>query len=185
MSIRHAVVATALGELTLVAADESLIGLYFSHHWPRPPREDFGPRVDAASGDLIADAGRQLAQYLSGERLAFELPIRLDGNDFQQRVWQYVAKIPYGDTATYGQLAVSLGGEADAQSVGKAVGQNPLCIIVPCHRVVGKNGRLTGYAGGLTRKQFLLDLENRALVVQKGGGSSFSPANGAGENNCA
>jgi methylated-DNA-[protein]-cysteine S-methyltransferase len=159
MFIRHAVVETVLCELTLVAAHDSLTGLYFPHHWHTPPREAFGSRVDAASDDMIAEAGRQLTGYLSGDRVGFELPIQLRGNDFQQRVWQRVAEIPYGDTATYGELAESLGADADAQTVGQAVGQNPLCIVVPCHRVVGKGGRLTGYAGGLKRKQFLLDLE--------------------------
>jgi methylated-DNA-[protein]-cysteine S-methyltransferase len=164
MSLRHAIVETVLGELTVVAAGGSLVGVYFPRHWHMPPREAFGVRVDAAADDLIAAAGRQLAQYLSGSRTAFDLPIQLRGNDFQHRVWQLVTRIPRGETATYGELAGSLGGTVDAKSVGQAVGQNPLSVIVPCHRVVGKGGRLTGYAGGLTRKQSLLDLEKSAAA---------------------
>jgi methylated-DNA-[protein]-cysteine S-methyltransferase len=161
MSTRHAVVETVLGELTLVATDDAVTGLYFPHHWHRPPREAFGSRVDAAGDNLITEAGRQLAQYLAGDRIGFELPIQLRGNDFQERVWQRVAQIPYGETATYGELAESLGGEVDAKTLGQTIGQNPLCVFVPCHRVVGKDGRLAGYAGGRKRKQFLLDLEQQ------------------------
>jgi methylated-DNA-[protein]-cysteine S-methyltransferase len=157
MSLRHAVVNTALGELTLVADDDGLIGLYYPGHWHMPPRKSFGARVDTGSDDLIAKAGMQLAQYLSGSRTTFDLPIDLRGNDFQRRVWELVAGIPHGTTTTYGELAAQL--DIDAKSVGQAVGQNPLCIVVPCHRVIGKDGRLTGYAGGLGRKQSLLDLE--------------------------
>jgi methylated-DNA-[protein]-cysteine S-methyltransferase len=162
MSLRHAVVETTLGELTLVAEDGSLTGLYFPHHWNAPPRSAFGAQVDAAADDLLVEAGRQLGQYLTGDRAVFDLPIRLRGNDFQRQVWRLVAEIPRGQTVTYGDLARRLG--ADAKAVGQAVGQNPLCIVVPCHRVVGKNGKLTGYAGGLERKKFLLDLEEPADI---------------------
>jgi methylated-DNA-[protein]-cysteine S-methyltransferase len=162
MNTRHAVIDTALGELTLVADGAALIGLYFRHHWYRPPADTFGPRVDAQSNELLADAQAQLSDYLAGDRTDFDLPIALRGNDLQRRVWDRLATIPFGQTITYGELAADLADGSTAQEVGAAVGRNPLSIVVPCHRVVGKDGRLTGYAGGLERKKFLLDLEEPA-----------------------
>ena len=100
--------------------------------------------------------------YLAGERATFELKITLHGDDMQRRVWNLLTEIPYGDTVTYGELAAALADGTTAQEVGQAVGRNPVSIVVPCHRVVGKNGQLTGYAGGIKRKQFLLELEEPA-----------------------
>ncbi len=102
-------------------------------------------------------SSQQLEEYFGGSRHTFEVPSRLEGSEFQRRVWSVLEEIPYGETTTYGEIAARLG--EPAQAVGKAVGQNPLSIVVPCHRVIGKDGSLTGYAGGLKRKQFLLDLE--------------------------
>jgi methylated-DNA-[protein]-cysteine S-methyltransferase len=157
---RHAMVSTRIGELTLVASDDALVGVYFPHHWVKPAPEVLGERVrdtNPATDPLIAEAARQLDEYLAGERTTFDLPTVLHGDEFQRRVWAVLEKIPYGETTSYGEIAARLG--ESAQAVGKAVGQNPLSIVVPCHRVVGKNGSLTGYAGGLKRKQLLLDLE--------------------------
>ena len=162
MNTRHAVIDSPLGELTVVAEDDALTGLYFRHHWYRPAMDTFGPRVDAESDALLAEARTQLIGYLAGERTTFELKITLHGDDVARRVWNLLAEIPYGDTVTYGELAARLADGTTAQEVGQAVGRNPLSIVVPCHRVVGKNGQLTGYAGGLKRKQFLLDLEEPA-----------------------
>ena len=162
MNTRHAVIDSPLGELTLVADGGALIGLYFRHHWYRPPGEAFGPRVDAKSDALLADAQAQLTDFLAGDRTDFDLPTALRGDDLQQRVWGRLTAIPYGETVTYGDLATALADGSTAQEIGAAVGRNPLSIIVPCHRVVGKNGKLTGYAGGLERKKFLLDLEEPA-----------------------
>ena len=164
MNTRHAVIDSPLGELTLVADDTALIGLYFRHHWYRPAADTFGPRVDAKSDTLLSEARQQLTEYLAGDRRDFDLPTALRGNELQQRVWDRLATIPFGDTVTYGEIAAALDDGSTAQEVGSAVGRNPLSIIVPCHRVVGKNGKLTGYAGGLERKQFLLDLEEPAAV---------------------
>ena len=156
---RHAVVSTRIGELTLVAAGDVLVGVYFPHHWVKPSAETLGERVEA-SDPLIALVVEQLEEYLSGSRVSFDLPVRLEGDEFQRRVWAVLEAIPYGETTTYGEIAARLGEPAhQAQAVGKAVGQNPVSIVVPCHRVIGKNGSLTGYAGGLKHKQFLLDLE--------------------------
>lgn len=162
MNIRHAVIDSPLGDLTLVADDDALTGLYFRHHWYRPAAEAFGPRVCAPKDRLFADAHHQLIEYLAGDRTAFALPIRLHGDPRQLRIWQLLTGIPYGDTRSYGDLAAALADGTTPQEVGQAVGRNPLSIVVPCHRVVGKNGRLTGYAGGLRRKQFLLELEEPA-----------------------
>jgi methylated-DNA-[protein]-cysteine S-methyltransferase len=164
MNTRHAVIESPLGHLTLVAEDDALTGVYFRHHWHRPAEDTFGPRVDAESDALLTEARSQLTDYLAGDRHDFELPVRPRGDEAQHRVWQLLTTIPYGETVTYGDLAAALADGTTAQEVGQAVGRNPLSVIVPCHRVVGRNGQLTGYAGGLKRKQFLLELEEPSEV---------------------
>jgi methylated-DNA-[protein]-cysteine S-methyltransferase len=151
----HAVLSTRLGDLTIVQDDNRLTGLYFPHHWYMPDPVAFGPRNDRR----FTGAASQLEEYLAGTRTVFELPTDARGTGFQLRVWELIAQIPYGRTATYGDLARRLGGEVRAQEVGAAVSRNPLCILIPCHRVIGSTGKLTGYAGGLKRKQELLELE--------------------------
>lgn len=152
---RHTVIDSPLGDLTLVADGADLVGVYFPHHWYRPDPATFGRRDDRG----FADAARQLGEYLAGDRTEFDLPVRAEGEEFQRAVWARIAAIPYGTTTTYGELARELGDPALARDVGAATGRNPLALVVPCHRVVGKGGSLTGYAGGLRRKRFLLDLE--------------------------
>jgi methylated-DNA-[protein]-cysteine S-methyltransferase len=164
MNSRHAVINSPLDELTLVADDDALTGVYFRHHWHRPAEDTFGLRVDAESDALLARAEAQLTDYLAGDRHGFDLPVSLHGDEAQHRVWQLLTTIPYGETVTYGELAAALADGTTAQEVGQAVGRNPLSVIVPCHRVVGRNGQLTGYAGGLKRKQFLLELEEPSEV---------------------
>lgn len=154
----HTVLGTRLGDLTIVRHGDSLTGLYFPHHWYKPDPATFGRWADDGFGD-VAD---QLAEYLVGTRTAFDLPLEPRGTELQVAVWKLIAEIPYGHTTTYGEIARRLGGDLTAQEVGAAVGGNPLCILVPCHRVVGSTGKLTGYAGGLGRKRALLDLEQRA-----------------------
>jgi methylated-DNA-[protein]-cysteine S-methyltransferase len=151
----HAIVESPVGELTLVGHDDGLTALYFPEHVRRPDQESFGPRDDAA----FPRATAQLSEYFAGTRTAFDLELAPHGNGFQRKVWAQLIEIPYGQTRTYGQLAAALGDPGLARAVGAANGQNPLSIIVPCHRVVGSNGKLTGYAGGLQRKAFLLELE--------------------------
>lgn len=162
MYTRHAVIDTVLGEVTLVASGTSIVGLYFRHHWHRPAEVSFGTLVAVASDELLRDAACQLREYLDGDRVTFDLPTATAGDSFQESVWELVRQIPRSETVTYGDLADRLGDRTLAQSVGQAVGRNPLCVILPCHRVVGANGRLAGYAGGLARKKFLLDLEESA-----------------------
>lgn len=151
----HTTIDSALGDLTVVARGTTVVGLYFPGHWYRPGMTTFGPRDVAA----FRTARTQIGEYLTGQRRAFDLPMAAKGDNYQERVWSLVSQIPYGETATYGDLARRLGDGTTPQEVGAAVGRNPVCLLVPCHRVVGAGGKLTGYAGGLARKQFLLDLE--------------------------
>lgn len=162
MDVRHAVVASPLGELTLVAADDALVGLYFADHRRRPAPAALGPRVE--SDAVFQQAEEQLGEYFAGERTRFELPLAAQGEEFDQRVWRLLAEIPHGQTRSYGDLARQLGEVGLAQAVGAAAGRNPLCVVVPCHRLVGADGSLTGYAGGLERKRHLLELEEPAEV---------------------
>jgi methylated-DNA-[protein]-cysteine S-methyltransferase len=163
MPVTHTTVDSPVGELTLVAEDGRLTGVYFPHHWYRPDPAAFGECGEAGFGEVK----RQLADYFAGHRERFDLPLNARGDAFQRRVWELIGRIPYGHTVTYGDLARELSGAGPdrtvlAKDVGVAVGRNPLCVIVPCHRVVGKDGKLTGYAGGLARKMFLLQLEEPA-----------------------
>jgi methylated-DNA-[protein]-cysteine S-methyltransferase len=151
----HTTVRSSLGDLTVVARGGAVTGLYFPHHWHQPDRTTFGEYRD----DGFDGVRRQLDEYLAGARREFDVRVDVSGSPFQWRVWQLISQIPYGSTASYGELASELGGGVTAQEVGAATGRNPVSIIIPCHRVVGANGGLTGYAGGLRRKRILLDLE--------------------------
>jgi methylated-DNA-[protein]-cysteine S-methyltransferase len=148
-------IESPIGQLTLVAEDGALVGLYMERHRRREP---LGDRVDAGFDDVTA----QLGGYFAGTRTDFDLVIRPAGDEFQRRVWDLLRTIPYGETRSYGQLARELGDPALAKDVGAANARNPLSIVVPCHRVIGADGRLVGYAGGVERKAFLLDLERQS-----------------------
>jgi methylated-DNA-[protein]-cysteine S-methyltransferase len=160
----HTVVDSPMGPLTLVAADRRLAGLYMVKQRHRPPEEIFGDRDAGPFDETI----KQLAAYFEGRLTEFDLPMVFTGTPFQQRVWSALREIPYGETISYGQLALSLGQPTAARAVGLANGKNPIGIIVPCHRVVGSTGDLTGYGGGLDRKRELLAFEQRVA-----GGSLF------------
>jgi methylated-DNA-[protein]-cysteine S-methyltransferase len=159
----HMGLPTSLGELTVVREDRVLTGLYFPRHWPRPDRAAFGQHTDEG----FEEVARQLGEYLDGDRTTFELSLKVTGDEFDRRVWELITGVPYGETTTYGELARELGAGTDPRDVGAAVGRNPLCIIIPCHRVVGATGKLTGYAGGLDRKRALLEIEH-AGALQSG-----------------
>jgi methylated-DNA-[protein]-cysteine S-methyltransferase len=154
----HTIVDSPVGELTVVAEEGALVGLYFEGHKRQPPPEAFGSRSDEGFGPVC----QQLKEYFAGERQEFDLPLAPQGEDFQRRVWELLTTIPYGETWSYGDLARRLGDPALAQAVGAANGLNPLSIVVPCHRVVAADGSLRGYAGGLQRKRYLLALEEPA-----------------------
>ena len=158
-STRHIVTETPIGPLTLVRDDGGLTGLYFRGHWTRPDRSAFGPRVEQSDDHGFVEAITQLTEYLAGRRREFDLPLTPHGSVEAQAVWRLISEIPYGGTTTYGTLASQLGGQATPRDVGSHVARNPLSILIPCHRVVGADGSLTGYAGGLKRKRHLLELE--------------------------
>ncbi|OKL53625.1 hypothetical protein BSZ39_08540 [Bowdeniella nasicola] len=157
---RHTRIESPLGEITLVARDYRLSGLYFPDQVRRPADEVFGEQVDVATDPFLSEVAEQLARYFDGSREAFDVPLYLRGTPFRTRIWELLQHIPYGARRTYAQLAALAGSPGAAQSIGQAVGANPISIIVPCHRVIGADGSLTGYAGGMWRKQFLLDLED-------------------------
>lgn len=158
--IRHGLVPTSLGELLLVADGDALTGLYFSDHKYPPNPDDIGEDLGFEPEDAtFAQAARELREYLAGERREFEIAVAPRGDDFSQQVWEILLAIPYGETRTYGWIAERLGNRALAQRVGQSVGHNPVSIIIPCHRIVGADGSLTGFAGGLERKRTLLALE--------------------------
>lgn len=158
----HSVIDSPIGPLTLVVSDGALVAVLMDGHKSPPvPESAWGDRVD----DALPDATRQLSEYFAGQRTSFEFPLAPSGTDFQKEVWAALAAIPYGETRSYGQLAIAVGRPAASRAVGLANGRNPLSIVVPCHRVVGSDGKLTGYSGGPERKQFLLDLERSHLAL--------------------
>jgi methylated-DNA-[protein]-cysteine S-methyltransferase len=157
----HAVVDSPIGPLTIVAADGALVGLSMTEQRHAPEPGWFGEPVDAEDSKPLADTARQLRQYFDGERTEFDLPLAMEGTQFQQRVWAALLKIQFGETLSYGQLADRIGQPSASRAVGLANGRNPISIIVPCHRVVGSNGSLTGFGGGIERKRYLLSHEQR------------------------
>ncbi|GAB2557792.1 methylated-DNA--[protein]-cysteine S-methyltransferase [Leucobacter ruminantium] len=173
MTVRHGRFRSALGELLIVAEGDALTGLYFENHKYPPAADGIGEDIGAELGGdatttgaepatadpVLGAAARQLREYLAGERTRFDIPLAPQGDAFSQRVWEILCEIPSGETTTYGAIAQRVGGRGLAQRVGQAVGHNPVSIIIPCHRVLGADGSLTGYAGGLDRKRALLALE--------------------------
>lgn len=151
--MKHRIIDSPLGPLTLVVDDGgALVRLAMADQRHLPDAARFGERDDTAA----ADAAAQLAEYFAGSRTSFDLPLAPVGTPFQHRVWDALRDIPYGETWSYGRLAAHLGSPGASRAVGLANGRNPIAIIVPCHRVIGANGALTGYAGGVERKQWLL-----------------------------
>jgi len=171
--LRHRVVGSPLGPLTLVVDGSGrLAGLYLDAQRHRPEDARFGERDDTVAEDAV----RQLEEYFDGRRTRFELHLAARGTAFQRRVWEALATIPSGSTTTYGALAASLGlGAGASRAVGAAIGRNPIGIVVPCHRVIGSDGTLTGYAGGLDRKRWLL-MHEGALRPDAGDGQPALPS---------
>ena len=147
--------ASPVGTLTLTAEDGKLTRLHMDGQRHAPDTSPAWERDD----DGLAGVVEQLEAYFAGSRQAFEVPLALAGTDFQRRVWEGLLEIPYGETMSYGELARRVGRPGASRAVGLANGRNPVAIIVPCHRVIGANGTLTGYGGGLDRKVWLLDHE--------------------------
>ena len=143
------------GQMTIQANDTGLLGAWFEIQTTQP--QDLGAYSDEHA--VLNQTKLQLEEYFSGRRTQFDLPLAAKGTDFQQSVWQALCKIPYGETWSYQQLADEIGNPKAVRAVGLANGKNPISVIVPCHRVIGKNGKLTGYAGGVEAKEKLLQLE--------------------------
>ena len=155
-SARYTTAPTPIGELTLVASETALTEVHF-------PRR-FAGGATRGENAILARAVQQLTEYFAGNRTSFDLPLAMDGTEFERSVWSLLRDIPYGATTSYGDLARRLGTPKDARAVGAANGKNPIPIIVPCHRVIGANGDLTGFGGGLETKRWLLVHEGALLV---------------------
>jgi len=157
----HAVIDSPIGPLTLIAQDGHLAGVLMEVMRYEPDAATLGSAVRSESEPVLAEAASQLGAYFRGELTRFDLPLTLDGTQFQQTVWAGLRAIPYGETVSYSGLARRIGQPAASRAVGLANGRNPVAIVVPCHRVIGADGSLTGYGGGMERKRFLLGLEQR------------------------
>ena len=155
MANRFTYYDSPLGTVTLQANEQGLLGVWFETHTTKP--EDLGIQED--SFPIFQSVKEQLERYFAGDAVQFDVPIAAKGTPFQQSVWHALTTIPYGETWSYAQLADAIGNPKAVRAVGLANGKNPVSVIVPCHRVIGKNGKLTGYAGGIERKQRLLAIE--------------------------
>ena len=150
-------IASPVGALTLVGGDAGLSAVLWENDDPKRVR--VGELIDAPKHPILVQAERELRAYFAGERTSFSIPLAASGTAFQKMAWAALLTIPYGETRSYGQLATQLGNAKASRAVGAANGRNPISIIVPCHRAIGSNGALTGFAGGLAAKRFLLSLE--------------------------
>lgn len=151
------IMPSPVGALTLVARGEKLAAVLWEIE--KPNRVKLGAMEQDDKHFILCEAERQLAEYFSGKRLRFELELDFSGTDFQKAVWQALLTIPFGETRSYSDIARQIGNEKSVRAVGAANGKNPISIIAPCHRVIGMNGSLTGFAGGLEAKRILLTLE--------------------------
>ncbi len=153
-----------IGAIRIEASGGAVVGVYLPDHKGAPPASEAGEET------LLARARAQLREYFEGERLDFDLPLSATGTAFQEQVWAQLRGIPFGERRSYGALAKALGKPGASRAVGAANGRNPLSIVVPCHRVVGADGRLTGYAGGEAAKRWLLDHEARISAARRSAG---------------
>jgi len=158
MSLTCKVIQSPVGKLKLVASDEGLVAILWEKDSPRRVR--LSELVPDDQHPVLMKTERQLGEYFAGKRKTFSVPLDMRGTSFQKNVWEALLAIPFGETRSYGQLATQLGNPRATRAVGAANGRNPISIIVPCHRVIGSSGKLTGFAGGLETKERLLRLEN-------------------------
>ncbi|WP_435020189.1 methylated-DNA--[protein]-cysteine S-methyltransferase [Tundrisphaera sp. TA3] len=154
MNLASREIDSPVGKLKLVASDLGLLAVLWERDDPR--RVPLGPCEEAPGHPILVEAEGQLREYFEGRRTAFSVALDFRGTAFQRRVWDALLTIPYGETQTYGQVAARIGRPTAVRAVGAANGRNPISVIAPCHRVVGSGGKLTGFAGGLEAKQFLL-----------------------------
>ncbi len=159
MSLAYKVIESPIGKLKLVASDKGLVAILWENDSPRRVR--LSELVADEQHPVIVETERQLGEYFAGRRKAFSVALDMRGTRFQKDVWEALLAIPFGETRSYGQLAKQLGNPQATRAVGAANGRNPISIIVPCHRVIGSSGKLTGFAGGLETKANLLSLEER------------------------
>lgn len=159
MPLYHQTIPSPIGTLHAVADDHALHVLTFATTWD-VERSKLG-ELHERSTALLEHTAQQLTEYFAGQRQHFDLPLHFKGTPFQQQVWQALLSIPYGETISYGEQATRLGNPQAVRAIGRTNGLNPIAIIAPCHRVIGKSGQLTGYAGGLEAKRYLLELESK------------------------
>lgn len=153
-----------LGRLLLAATDTGICGIYFEEHKHFKGMAGWtNPVAQSAASHHLAEAAKQLDEYFAGKRTTFDVALDLSGTVFQRSVWEALMQIPFGKSVSYAQHAQGLGNPKALRAVGSAIGRNPVSIIVPCHRVIGSSGAITGYAGGVQRKEFLLALEGVSL----------------------
>jgi len=162
----YKVMPSAVGKLKLIATDKGLAAVLWEND--KPSRVRFGTLVEDAEHPILVEAERQLAEYLDGRRKSFSVKLDPAGTEFQNRVWDALRTIPFGETRSYGQIARQTGNAKAVRAVGAATGRNPISVIVPCHRVIGASGDLTGFAGGL-------DLKKRLLALEAGGHAEARP----------
>ncbi|AZE77251.1 MULTISPECIES: methylated-DNA--[protein]-cysteine S-methyltransferase [Pseudomonas] len=162
MTYHYKLMPSPVGELTLVAREGKLSAILWEAE--RANRVRLGELIEANHNPVLLETERQLTEYFAGTRNQFELELDFAGTDFQKQVWQALLTIPFGETRSYSQIAQQIGNPKAVRAVGAANGRNPISIIAPCHRVVGASGGLTGFAGGLEAKQYLLTLEDRGQV---------------------
>jgi methylated-DNA-[protein]-cysteine S-methyltransferase len=160
MTLFYKQMKSPVGKLKLVASTKALVAVLWEHE--KPSRVRLGPLKLNPQHPILLEAERQLREYFAGERIQFQLPLEPCGSEFQKKVWRALRGIPFGKTRSYLDLAKAIGAPRASRAVGAANGKNPLSIVVPCHRVVGTNGALSGFAGGLETKTTLLALEARA-----------------------
>jgi methylated-DNA-[protein]-cysteine S-methyltransferase len=157
MSLFYKIMDSPVGKLKLVASEKGLVAILWENEKPnRVPLSELGEDDEQK---VLVEAERQLLEYFAGKRRNFELPLDMRGTSFQKNVWEALLGIPFGETRSYGELAEQLGNPSASRAVGAANGRNPISIVVPCHRVIGASGKLTGFAGGLETKARLLSLE--------------------------
>ncbi len=163
MTLVYKIIASPVGDLTLVAGDHGLVAILWQDD--DPDRVRMEARVEASDHPVLVETAKQLAAYFAGKLERFDVPLDFRGTDFQKQVWAALLTIPFGQTRSYGEIARQIGRPSASRAVGAANGRNPISIIAPCHRVIGSAGALTGFAGGLDAKRYLLDLENPRLVA--------------------
>lgn len=157
MKLAYMEIASPVGILKLVAQDAALVAVLWEHE--NPKRVRLAELIEDTQHPILLETQKQLNEYFAGQRQKFDVPLDFEGTEFQQKVWQALLTIPFGETRSYKQIAEQIGNVKAVRAVGAANGKNPISIIAPCHRVVGANGKLVGFAGGLANKDILLKIE--------------------------